>query len=180
MLLLSFASQTSHFWQLGGVMQAKMRSLLRLLVKSIIGNRERQADATAAWEAHHSVSPIVDPSVQNTQDTGTDTHAQRVTEIGKPTLRNRIQHFYCHTGTYLLLSHQKEVGNARKSMVETHSNVMAVKHELFYFAWDVLCQTINDGFDSSLPKDTPSGFIYSTVTGTICSRASLTSLFYHK
>lgn len=65
MLLLSFASQTSHFWQLGGVMQAKMRSLLRLLVKSIIGDRERQADATAAREAHHSASPTVDLSAQN-------------------------------------------------------------------------------------------------------------------
>lgn len=57
MLLLSFASQTSHFWQLGGVMQAKMRSLLRLLVKSIIEDRKRQADATAAREAHHSATP---------------------------------------------------------------------------------------------------------------------------
>lgn len=84
MLLLSFASQTSHFWQLGGVMQAKIRSLLRLLVKSIIGDRERQADATEAREAHHSASPAADPSVQNTQDTGTleagtDTHAHSYT-----------------------------------------------------------------------------------------------------
>lgn len=66
-----FASQTSHFWQLGGVMQAKMRSLLRLLVKSIIEDRKRQADATAAREAHHSASPAADPSAQKTQDTGT-------------------------------------------------------------------------------------------------------------
>lgn len=62
MLLLSFASQTSHFWQLGGVMQAKMRSLLRLLVKSIIEDRKRQADAAtaaaAARVAHHSASPV--------------------------------------------------------------------------------------------------------------------------
>lgn len=64
MLLLSFASQTSHFWQLGGVMQAKMRSLLRLLVKSIIEDRKRQADAAAAAAAaaarvaHHSASPV--------------------------------------------------------------------------------------------------------------------------
>lgn len=65
MLLLSFASQTSHFWQLGGVMQAKMRSLLRLLVKSIIEDRKRQAAAAAAVEAHHSVSPAADTSVQN-------------------------------------------------------------------------------------------------------------------
>lgn len=56
-------------------MQAKMRSLLRLLVKSIIGDRERQADAAAALEAHHSASPAADPSAQNTQDTGTDAHA---------------------------------------------------------------------------------------------------------
>lgn len=86
LLLLSFASQTSHFWQLGGVMQAKIRSLLRLLVKSIIWHRERQADATAAWEAYHSASSssssaaAADLSVQNTQDAGTfnagtDTHA---------------------------------------------------------------------------------------------------------
>lgn len=172
MLLLSFASQTSHFWQLGGVMQAKMRSLLRLLVKSIIGDRESQADATTA--------PLLQNPLYRTHKTLGQVHMLRVTEIGKPTLRNRIQYFYCHNGTYLLFSHQKEAGNARKSMVETHSNVMTVKHELFAFAWDVLCQTINDGFDSSLPKDTPSGFIYSTVTGTICSRVSLTSLYYHK
>lgn len=102
MLLLSFASQTSHFWQLGGVMQGKMRSLLRLLVKSIIGDRERQADATTAREAHHSASPTADCSVQNTQDTRTDTHIPTVTWIGKPTLTNGIWHFYCHNGTYLL------------------------------------------------------------------------------
>lgn len=65
-------------------MQAKIRSLLRLLVKSIIGDRERQADATEAREAHHSASPAADPSVQNTQDTGTleagtDTHAHSYT-----------------------------------------------------------------------------------------------------
>lgn len=65
-------------------MQAKMRSLLRLLVKSIIGDRERQADAAATREAHHSASPIADPSVQNTQDTGTDTHAQRVQGLVNP------------------------------------------------------------------------------------------------
>lgn len=64
-------------------------------------------------------------------------------------------------------------------MVESLTNVMAVKHECYLLLF-VLCQTINDGFDSALPKDTPSGFIYSTVTGAICSRASLTSLFYHK
>lgn len=57
-------------------MQAKMRSLLRLLVKSIIGNRERQADAAAALEAHHSASPAADPSAYNTQGTGTDVHAR--------------------------------------------------------------------------------------------------------
>lgn len=68
MLLLSFPSQTSHFWQLGGVTQAKMRSLLRLLVKSIIEDGKRQADAGAAREAHHSASPTVDPSEQDTQD----------------------------------------------------------------------------------------------------------------
>lgn len=69
MLLLSFPSQTSHFWQLGGVTQAKMRSLLRLLVKSIIEDGKRQADAGAAREAHHSTSPTADPPEQDTQDT---------------------------------------------------------------------------------------------------------------
>lgn len=68
MLLLSFPSQTSHFWQLGGVTQTKMRSLLRLLVKSIIGDGTRQADAAAARAAHHSASPTVDPSEQDAQD----------------------------------------------------------------------------------------------------------------
>lgn len=112
MLLLSFASQTSHFWQLGGVMQAKMRSLLRLLVKSIIEDRKRQADANAAREAHHSASPAADTSAQNTQDTGTeagtDTHAhsyahanRELTRNGKLAPRNRFQHFYCHYGTHL-------------------------------------------------------------------------------
>lgn len=178
MLLLSFASQTSHFWQLGGVMQAKIRSLLRLLVKSIIGDRERQADAVATRAS--LCLPHCGPlCTEHTRHWDRYTCSESA-GIGKPTLRNRIQHFYSHTGTFLLYSHQKAVGNARKSMVETHSNVMAVKHELFAFAWDVLCQTINDSFDSSLPQDTPYGFIYSTVTGTICSRASLTSLFYHK
>lgn len=56
---------------MGGVTQAKMRSLLRLLVKSIIEDRKRQADATAAWEAHHSASPVADTAL-NTQDTGTE------------------------------------------------------------------------------------------------------------
>lgn len=69
MLLLSFPSQTSHFWQLGGVTQAKMRSLLRLLVKSIIEDGKRQADAGEAREAHHSASPTADPSEQDAQDT---------------------------------------------------------------------------------------------------------------
>lgn len=69
MLLLSFPSQTSHFWQLGGVTQAKMRSLLRLLVKSIIEDGKRQADAGAAQEAHHSASPTANPSEQDAQDT---------------------------------------------------------------------------------------------------------------
>lgn len=43
--MLSFASQTSRFWQLGGVTQGKMRSLLRFFffVKSI-AERERQVD----------------------------------------------------------------------------------------------------------------------------------------
>lgn len=91
-------------------MQAKMRSLLRLLVKSIIRNRERQADATAAREAHHSPSPTVDPSVQNTQDTGTlgvrtnthayiphtQTHRKRGIKNGRLAPQNKIQHFYCH------------------------------------------------------------------------------------
>lgn len=67
-------------------MQAKMRSLLRLLVKSIIENTERQADATAAREAHHSAYSAADPSVHNTQDTlkaGTDTHAHSHTHTNR-------------------------------------------------------------------------------------------------
>lgn len=69
MLLLSFPSQTSHFWQLGGVTQTKMRSLLRLLVKSIIEDGTRQANAAAARRAHHSASPTADPSEQDAEDT---------------------------------------------------------------------------------------------------------------
>lgn len=108
MLLLSFASQTSHVWQFDGVMQAKMRSLLRLLVKSIIGHRERQADATTAREAHHSASPATDRSVQNTQDTGTHTHA----------------HSYMHTNCELQgivnLYQETEFSiSARKSIAES-------------------------------------------------------------
>lgn len=68
MLLLSFPSQTSHFWQLGGVTQTKMRSLLRLLVKSIIEDGTRQANAAAARRAHHSASPTADPPEQDAQD----------------------------------------------------------------------------------------------------------------
>lgn len=136
LLLLSFASQTSHFWQLGGVMQAKIRSLLRLLVKSIIWHRERQADATAAWEAYHSASSssssaaAADLSVQNTQDAGTfnagtDTHAhsyinreihgmlnlyqERESRICISTM-GRICIFFFHP--------QTSPGNARKSEVK--------------------------------------------------------------
>lgn len=111
-------------------MQAKMRSLLRLLVKSIIGDRERQADATAAREAHHSASPAADPSAQNTQDTGT---------LWKPGRIHMLAHIRTLTGSreeqetrtkkqnsaffffsltlwdaFTFFSHQKEAGNARK------------------------------------------------------------------
>lgn len=126
-------------------MQAKMRSLLRLLVKSIIEDRKRQADAAAAREAHHSASPAADTSAQNTQDTGTeagtDTHAhsyahasRELTRNGKLAPRNRFQHFYCHYGTHLLIFFffcQKAVGNARKSMVESLTNVTAVNSDCY-------------------------------------------------
>lgn len=96
-------------------MQAKMRSLLRLLVKSIIEDRKRQADATAAREAHHFASPAADPSAQNTQDTGTleagtDTHAHSYAHTNRELQgmvklysRNRIQHFYCHYGMHICI-----------------------------------------------------------------------------
>lgn len=99
-------------------MQAKMRSLLRLLVKSIIEDRKRQADATAAREAHHSATPptptppAADTYAQTAQDTGTeagtDAHARsyahtnrELTGSGKLAPQNRFQHFYCHCGTHL-------------------------------------------------------------------------------
>lgn len=76
---------------------------------------------------------------------------------------------------------KKAVGNARKSMVESLTNVMAVKHECYLLSPEMFYIRLSMMvFDSALPEDTPSGFIYSTVTGAICSRASLTSLFYHK
>lgn len=41
---------------------------MRLLVKSIIEDGTRQANAAAARKAHHSASPTVDPSEQDAQD----------------------------------------------------------------------------------------------------------------
>lgn len=117
-------------------MQAKMRSLLRLLVKSIIGDRERQADATVAREAHHSASPRCGPLC--TQHTGhwdcgsRDTCSHTQTWSYNFTPRNRIQHFfffYCHRGTHLHFFRQLETRG--KSMVESLTNVMAVKHERY-------------------------------------------------
>lgn len=64
MLLLSFASQTSHFWQLGGVTQAKMRSLLRLLVKSITGDRERETGGCHR-RSESPQSPSPSPSLRH-------------------------------------------------------------------------------------------------------------------
>ena len=37
-LLLTFPFQAGDFWELGGVTQPRMRSLMSLLVKSIIGD----------------------------------------------------------------------------------------------------------------------------------------------
>lgn len=45
--------------------KAKMRSLLRLLVKSIIQDGKRQAHAAAAWAAHHSASLTADTPAQD-------------------------------------------------------------------------------------------------------------------
>lgn len=136
MLLLSFASQTSHFWQLGGVMQAKMRSLLRLLVKSIIEDRKRQADATAAREAHHSASPSVDNATRSTQDCGTlgQTHTCSVicTHANRELQRMVNSHhntgfniFYRRRGTHLHffppVKQQLEMqGEKKKSVVEPY------------------------------------------------------------
>lgn len=74
-------------------MQAKMRSLLRLLVKSIIGDRERQADATAAWEAHHSPSPAVDPIYRTLGQICILAHMQTELWGNADKLRNRNLHF---------------------------------------------------------------------------------------
>lgn len=123
-------------------MQAKMRSLLRLLVKSIIEDRKRQADAAAAREAHHSASPAADTSAQNTQDTGTeagtDTHAhsyahasRELTRNGKLAPRNRFQHFYCHYGTHLLIFFFFLSKGSRKPMVESLTNVTAVNSDCY-------------------------------------------------
>lgn len=66
MLLLSFASHTSHFWQMGGVMQAKMRSPWRVLVKSNMETDRRMQPQLG--------KPITLPPypAQNAKDTGTD------------------------------------------------------------------------------------------------------------
>lgn len=50
----------------------------------------------------------------------------------------------------------------------------------FLFCLRCCVSTISDGFDSASPEDTLSGFISSTVAGSICSRDSQTSLFYQK
>lgn len=147
MLLLSFASQTSHFWQLGGVMQAKIRSLLRLLVKSIIWHRDRQADASAAWEAHHSAYSTADPSVRKhtgywdferrDRYTCSLTYEHRGTRNGKLISIKRIQRFHFHYGTHLhffLFSPQK-----RKSVVEnlechdSHTQILFELSKIFFF-----------------------------------------------
>lgn len=124
-------------------MQAKMRSLLRLLVKSIIEDRKRQADATAAREAHHSASPSADPSAQSTQDAGTleagtDTHAHSYAHASRELRRMANLHretefsiFTATMGRICIFFRQTAVENARKSMVESLTNVMAVKHECY-------------------------------------------------
>lgn len=125
-------------------MQAKMRSLLRLLVKSIIEDRKRQADATAAREAHHSASPSADPSAQSAQDAGTleagtATHAHSYAHASGELQRMVDSHseteFSIFTATMgricIFFFRQTAVGNARKSMVESLTNVMAVKHECY-------------------------------------------------
>jgi len=125
MLLLSFASQTSHFWQLGGVMQAKMRSLLRLLVKSIIRDRERQPNAAAARKAHHSPFP---PETPQTELTG---HRDRYTcsLIHRHKQSCRDPAFYSHCGTYLHFylskASLKEENPRWKILISWQSNVIA-------------------------------------------------------
>lgn len=175
MLLLSFPSQTSHFWQLGGVTQSKMRSLLRLLVKSIIEDGTRQANAAAARKAHHSASPTVDPSEQDAQDmkrrrTRGLTHF-RQTDFGIFIATLGLLFFY------FLLSNGRENPWQRVSLMSRQSITTVI---CFSFARDVVRQTISDGFARAFPEDTVSGFIYSTFAGSICSRVSVSSLLYHK
>lgn len=177
MLLLSFPSQTSHFWQLGGVTQTKMRSLLRLLVKSIIEDGTRQANAAAARRAHHSASPTADPPEQDAQDmklrrTRRLTHFQTDFSIFIATLGCvYIAFFFYHFFIKWLENPWQRVSLMSQQSITT---------VICFFARDVLCQTISGGFASAFPEDTLSGFIYSTFAGSICSRVSVTSLFYHK
>lgn len=130
MLLLSFPSQTSHFWQLGGVTQTKMRSLLRLLVKSIIEDGTRQADAAAAREAHHYAFPTAGPSEQDTKLGGTHGLAHmRQTDFSI---------FYCHSGMRLhcfLFFYQTAVG---KSTAASIVIVAAVNNDC-YLLFGVRC-----------------------------------------
>ncbi len=87
--------------------------------------------------------PAADPSVQNAQDTGTleagtETHAHSYThanrELDGMANLHREREFSIFTATmghiYIFFV-KKAVGNARKSVVETLTNVMAVKHECY-------------------------------------------------
>lgn len=59
------------------------------------------------------------------------THMHTQTGNGKLAAQNRFQHFYCHFGTPLHLFCQKAVWNARKSMVESLTNVTAVNNDCY-------------------------------------------------
>lgn len=113
MLLLSFPSQTSLFWQLGGVTQTKMRSLLRLLVKSIIEDGTRQGDAAVARQAHHYAFPTAGPSEQDTKLGGTHglTH-MRQTDFSI---------FHCHSGmrldSFFVFFYQTAVGKSTAASI---------------------------------------------------------------
>lgn len=124
MLLLSFPSQTSHFWQLGGVTQTKMRSLLRLLVKSIIEDGTRQANAAAARRAHHSASPTVDPSEQDAQDMKLR-WTRGLTHFGQTDFSIFIAALGCLYIPFFFKS------NGRKSVAASIANVAAVNNNCY-------------------------------------------------
>lgn len=116
-------------------MQGKMRPLLRLLVKSITGDGERQTDATAARDAHHSASPYCGPLC--TERTG---HWGRFSELQGFINRHKetdFSIFAATLGRIYFFPFKKLLEMQENPWWETDSNVMAVKQELFYFAGDV-------------------------------------------